>query len=285
MPSWDSPLPHLGLPRRTVHVWYASLQQSIDNVRRFAGHLSEAEQTRVSRLHFERDRRRFTVARGLLRHLLGQYLNVAPDRVEFIYGTHGKPRLAEIHRNKDLHFNVSHAGERALYAVALGAPIGIDLEYMRPLDDMERTARLVFSAREQAELFGLDPVARLAGFYNGWTRKEAYLKALGSGLASSLAAFSVRLDPDRPAELVAIDGDVEEPSRWTIHALALEHPYVGALALRRRAWRVPQRYWSELTTWSADADPPSHGHLLPNRPVNPDRSSGLKVTARTLQEG
>jgi 4'-phosphopantetheinyl transferase len=243
---WDPTRASLDLPRRTVHVWYGSLHRSIDDVQQLAACLSTDEHARVRRLRFGRDRRRFTVARGTLRHLLGRYLDVAPDRLEFAYGTHGKPGLAGAHLHSLLHFNLSHAGERALYAVAFETPIGIDLEYVRPLGDLERTARRFFSAREQAELFGLHPGARLAGFYNCWTRKEAYLKALGSGLARPLDRFSVTLDPDHPAKLVAIDGDAAGPSRWTIHALDLEPTYVGALALCRRAWRVELRRWPDV---------------------------------------
>lgn len=138
--------------------------------------LSSDERERADRFHFERDRIAFRAGRAWLRAVLAGYLGVPPAAIRFGYGPHGKPHLAD---RPDLRFNLAHSGGWAALAVATGREVGIDVEAIRPI--AERVERVVFTPAEIAALNRLPAEERRLGFYNAWTRKEAYLKALGSG--------------------------------------------------------------------------------------------------------
>jgi len=186
-----------------VHVWRIALDRGDGDSLR--ARLSSDELARAARFHFERDRTRFLVARAALREILAHYLGASPAEIAFVYGDHGKPALAPPHG--DLRFNLSHSHGLALCAVTRGREVGVDVERIRELDDLEDLARSVFSARELAALHRLPEPGLLAGFFTGWTRKEAFIKALGEGLSHPLKRFDVSLEPGRPARLERIDGN------------------------------------------------------------------------------
>ena len=199
--------------------------------------LIEAERIRSESFHFERDRRHFIVARAVLRTILGRYLQIEPKRVQFSYGPHGKPELAERAGDGELRFNIAHSHELALYAFTRGREIGVDLEYLRNLPDAEQIAANFFSARENATLQALSTSQRQQAFFNCWTRKEAYIKAIGKGLSQPLDQFEVSLAPKAPASLLNVAGAPEEASRWSLKALTPAPGYAAALAVEGHRWR------------------------------------------------
>jgi len=142
-------------------------------------------------------------ARGLLRVLLGGYLQQTPEGLEFSYGQHGKPALSGGNASSGLCFNLSHSSGLVVYAIARGRNLGIDVEHVRPDSAGEDIAERYFSAREMRDLRGLPPEARVHGFFRCWTRKEAYLKATGMGLRIPLDSFAVSLAPGQPAEFLS----------------------------------------------------------------------------------
>jgi 4'-phosphopantetheinyl transferase len=150
--SWPTPPEHLNHWDTDVHVWLAELEQPEHCVQRLARMLSIDELQHMKRFHFERDRRHFLVARGVLRAILSVYVHMAPALMQFTYGPHGKPSLAASGEPGRIRFNVSHAHELALFAVTRDREIAVDIEYLHPLDDAEDIARRFFSAREQAIL-------------------------------------------------------------------------------------------------------------------------------------
>ena len=164
------------------------------------GYLSPDERERADRFVFARDRDRFVAGRAFLRLLLAQYLGCEPRALRFRYGPNGKPALAD--ERSDLHFNLAHSGALAVCALARGSELGVDLERLRPIRDAEGVVRSAFSPREVARLESLPETARLRAFYEGWTRKEAFLKALGHGLARPLDSFDVTLGPGEPPRLL-----------------------------------------------------------------------------------
>jgi 4'-phosphopantetheinyl transferase len=197
-----------------VHVWRASLEAGESEVAAHEALLDEPERARARRFHFERDRRRFTLARGLLRKLAGRYLDLEPAEIQFALGPHGKPLLAA--PDQTLRFNLSHSGAQALFVFAPAREVGIDLEAGARLgDDWSGLARRIFSAREQAELAALPPERRRDAFLNGWTRKEAYLKATGQGLVNGLQQIEVTLDSTRPPAFRS----PELTAKWTMFDL------------------------------------------------------------------
>lgn len=237
--SWRSPPagPPAGSPagqkpgilaKGQVHVWRASLDLPEDRLCDLERMLSPDELIRAERLRFARDRRQFIAARGLLRILLGSYLEVDPRLLRFRYGRWGKPFLSPMPRHRDLYFNLSHSGGLALYAVAR-APVGIDVERICDVDEMEQIARRFLSPGDRQHLSSLPVQARQEAFFGLWTRQEALAKATGEGLAalpegsSPLTAKSFGLGRTRGA--VGF-------SRWTLHPLFPGPGYAAALAVR-----------------------------------------------------
>lgn len=213
-------------------------------MRQLAQTLAPDEQLRAERFYFERDRLYFIVGRGLLRTILGQYLRREPNQLHFCYGPFGKPVLPETSSAGKLSFNLAHSAGLALYAVVRDHEIGVDLEQLRPMMDMEQIAARFFAVGERAALQALPAQQKQEGFFNCWTRKEAYLKALGSGLARPLAEFEVSLTPGEPARLVKVNGEPDEASRWVIQALTPAAGYAAALALPA----IPGITW-QLNCW------------------------------------
>jgi 4'-phosphopantetheinyl transferase len=169
-----------------IHVWRINLEQPLTYLSELADALSSEEQARAARFYFDKDRRHYITGRDILRSILSGYLGVSPESVRFQYGRHGKPALTGDFASSALHFNLSHAHGLALCACVRDRAIGIDLEQLRPLADMEAIAQRFFSGAEYAQLRALPPDQKLEAFYNCWTRKEAYIKACGNGLARPL---------------------------------------------------------------------------------------------------
>jgi len=223
-----------------VHVWAAGLDDLPEAALRAP--LSADERERGGRFHFERDRRRFVTARGLLRVLLGRYLDVDPARLRFGYGPRGKPFLAG---GEPLRFNLSHSGGLTLLAFARGCEVGVDIEQERPVPESEDIARHYFSAREWAELSRLRAAEWRAGFFRCWTRKEAFIKATGDGLSRPLDAFDVTLAPGEPARLLRVLAEPEAAHRFWLEDLRPAPGFAGALAVEGSAHRVVRRTWDQ----------------------------------------
>ncbi|MCC7416110.1 MAG: 4'-phosphopantetheinyl transferase superfamily protein [Acidobacteria bacterium] len=213
----------------SVDIWAAD----IDRAGEYDHVLSPDERDRARRFRFERDRQRFVTCRALLRCVLASCVDAGPGEIELTHGDFGKPRL-KWPAAADLDFNVSHAGGFALFAISNGAAVGIDLERIRPLDDVDRLARAVFSAAEQRAFEALPPAARTRAFYDGWTRKEAYIKALGDGLQHPLDTFAVTLAPGAQAQLLHVDGRPGEPARWHLAGIDAGPAHAAAICVERR---------------------------------------------------
>jgi 4'-phosphopantetheinyl transferase len=189
--------------------------------------LSPDEAARAERFVFDRDRNHFIVGRGSLRAILGHYLNCKPQQVTFSYGPQNKPAV-EIPQSQ-LRFNLSHSGEAVLYAFTHHREIGVDIELLRPLDDMMQIAKRFFSPTEYTTLSALPIEEQPTAFFNCWTRKEAYIKAIGSGLSQPLDQFDVTLTPGEPAKLLRVQNDPQALERWSLIELNPAPDYVAAL--------------------------------------------------------
>jgi 4'-phosphopantetheinyl transferase len=238
---WSIPPPNATLPSDEVHIWRAALDLAPAHVQYLRQTLSEDEVQRTDRFVFEQDRTHFTVARGVLRLILSRYLHIDPSQLRFCYSPYGKPGLILPAGTDSLFFNVSHAHGLALFALARGSRLGVDIEYVRPILDVEQIAGQFFSAREQSALRALPLDQRLEAFFTCWTRKEAYIKARGEGMSLPLDQFDVSLAPGVPAELLAVAGDERERARWALQSLEPGPGYVAALAIEGQGW-IP-RCW------------------------------------------
>jgi len=221
----------LSLSSDEVHVWRAFFDQETSHFNELAQTLSEDERLKAKRFYFQKDRRRFVITHGILRKMLGQYLNIEPNRLKFSYGSHGKPTLNGIPDGHLLCFNMSHSHDLALFAFTWGRRIGVDVEYVRSMPDIEEIAERFFSPRENAVFRTVPAGKKLEAFFNCWTRKEAFLKASGDGLSRSLDSFEVSLAPGEPARLLSVEGNLQEASRWSLRALVSTPEYIGALAV------------------------------------------------------
>jgi 4'-phosphopantetheinyl transferase len=188
--------------------------------------LATDELERARRLHFERDRERFIAARGILRAILGRYLAIAPQHLRFAYSPRGKPALATDHEHHTLRFNLAHSHNLALYALAAGRDIGIDLEHIRANIDHEQIAQRFFAPAEYDTLQRLPPEEQLRAFFTCWTRKESYIKACGDGLWQALDQIEVFPALRTPSQATASN----EPP-WTLSDLEAGSGYAAALTV------------------------------------------------------
>jgi 4'-phosphopantetheinyl transferase len=175
--------------------------------------------------------------RGALRHILAGYLGCAPAEIGFSYTAYGKPFL----RNEEKHglrFNLSHSEDQALLAVTRGRVVGVDIEQIRPDFATEEIAKRFFSEREWKELRGLPAAERTTAFFRCWTRKEAFIKAVGEGLSFPLDAFAVSLAPGEPAALRWLRTDKDGARRWRLEDIAAPAGFLAALAVEGEVSRV-----------------------------------------------
>jgi len=224
-------------PGDDVHIWLVHLDRMQARVPEFAASLSADELDRAERFVFERDRTRFTVARGCLRAILSRYLQVAPVDIAFQYNAFGKPELTS---QDDLRFNLTHSDNLALCAITNGRNLGVDVERVRSIGAAEIAERY-FTPDEQRELAEVPPEQRLHAFFNGWTRKEAWLKAVGRGIGMGLDQVEVSLAPHAPAQFRKIGTAPHDGRRWSLTSFTPAPEYVAALALEGTAPQV--RLW------------------------------------------
>ena len=198
-------------------------------VRASAAVLSEDEHERADRLVAGHTRRRFTVAGARLRRVLGARLHVRPESVELVYGERGKPALGRSFADSGLRFNLSRAGDVAIYAFSTEAEIGVDVEAVRAIPDADGIATHAFSRRESVAYCALAERDKRLGFFNCWTRKEAFVKALGKGLSYPLDSFDVSLAPGEPARILRVEHTPGDRCGWALHSFVPTPGYVGAM--------------------------------------------------------
>lgn len=212
-----------------ICVWRVPLNQNPIRIPELKEVLSPDERARSERFRFDKDRIQFIESRAALRLILSQYLNVSPTSLTFAKAAHGKPALASGQSNSGLRFNLSRRDGLALVAITRDREIGIDVELIQPDLPFFEIANVSFSENELAELKSLPEAQQAAGFYNCWTRKEAYVKARGEGFSFPLKQFDVSLKPGAPAKLLEVRGSNTEIDRWILQDISAGDDYVAAL--------------------------------------------------------
>ena len=240
---WFPPPERLTLDSSAVHVWRTSLDESASQVDHFERTLAVDERSRAGRFYFRRDRERFIVARGILRAILGGYLNRAPESLSFSYSSYGKPSLVSESGAEAIRFNISHSHGTALYVVTRGREIGVDLELIRDGLEIEQIAERFFARSEISALCALPAELKRLAFFLCWTRKEAYIKARGEGLSMPLDQFEVSLVPGETAALVSVQRDSNEAFRWSLQDLFPAADYAAALAIEGHDWSLACWQW------------------------------------------
>ena len=244
-PAWTA---DASLQPDEVHICLVNLQVSTDTLQKLAEYLSPEERARAARFDFAHDREHFTVAHAVLRLLLAHYSQLAPAEVSYVTNPYGKPALSTPTNQPPLYFNLSHTrGRSNAHGLAICAfthicEIGIDIEYMRTNIEYEQIAESVFSQRERVALSQLTGTDKAQGFFNAWTRKEAYIKARGLGLSLPLDLFDVSLQPDEPATLLETREPDQNASAWSMYDLAVPSDYKAAFAIS--AHNASLRFWN-----------------------------------------
>ncbi|MFN2190357.1 MAG: 4'-phosphopantetheinyl transferase family protein [Candidatus Promineifilaceae bacterium] len=208
--------------------------------------LSEDERERAARFRFERHRTQYILSRGALRILIGRYLRIDPGEAKFQHNEYGKPYLdSRYHHDSTLEFSLAHSGDLTVFAFARDSAIGVDCEFVRSVPDAEEIAARFFSQWEDDVLKSLPEDQKTAAFYSCWTRKEAYIKAMGLGLSMPLDRFAVSIKPEEPAQLIHIDGSASEAAKWAVKSWEPKTGYIAAVACkcadpRWRFYQIPE---------------------------------------------
>jgi 4'-phosphopantetheinyl transferase len=246
--SWTLPPTKLTLGADDVHVWRTTLHVPEPDIVQFHATLSPDERERADRYRFLRDQRRFIVARGWLRAILGTYLSLDASKIRFCYNPHGKPELDMAQEgtpslHDPLQFNMAHSEDLAILAVSRERRVGIDVEQIRSGFGDGTIAESFFTPCEVAALRALPRLERENAFFACWTRKEAYLKARGEGLIMPLDTFEVSLLPGDDPALLRTSADPAETARWTLCELDVGPGYSASLAVEGQGWRLS--LWQE----------------------------------------
>ena len=246
MTAWQPLRGNYELAADEVHVWRARLDGSSARAALLRQVLSAEERARADKFHFERDRMRFTIGRGLVRLLLGHCLGRPAHRVGFEYSSFGKPSLPP---GLPVQFNVSHSGAVILVALARGRVLGVDVEQIRSDMATARIAEEFFSANECRALASLPGSLQYEAFFSCWTRKEAYIKAKGEGLSLPLDQFDVAFLPGEEPRLLETRPDPTEASRWTLRSLEPGAGYQGAIVAQGAGWTLRCWDWRGALTF------------------------------------
>ncbi len=243
--SWLPPLLPLRLQPGEVHLWRVKLEVEENILSSLFAALGKDERARGDRFRFPHDRRRYIVAHGALRSILGHYCGCQPEQIRFQHNSHGKPALApEMQSSRaPLQFNLSHSHELALIGLTLNRQIGVDIERIRPELAEDRIAERFFSPREVAALRSLPATEQTHAFFRCWTCKEAFVKARGQGLSLPLDHFDVSFTPGQPAALLSVADIPGEASRWSLYTLTPAPGYTAAIAVEGCDWQLKTWEW------------------------------------------
>ncbi|SPD72742.1 conserved hypothetical protein [uncultured Desulfobacterium sp.] len=218
------------LEKNNVHVWRMSLDIDLKRLESFMRILADDERARAQRIRIENVKSHYVAARGFLRTILSAYTSRPPEDLEFQYNQYGKPSLSGSDL-KGISFNMSHSHGSALYGIALERNLGVDIEKVRENMPHIKIAERFFSSKEYEALLTLPPHQQIPAFFNCWTRKEAYLKARGEGISSSLSNFSVSFLPGEPPALLDHPLGLQETSGWTFMNIDVGPDYKGAVVV------------------------------------------------------
>ncbi len=237
--DWQQPPNNLAISTKEVHVWRANLDLTSKQIADLTISLSPDEIDRANRFRFPQHKNRFIAARGWLRKILGRYLQIDPQKVEFEYSDRGKPFL----KQKQLQFNVSHTEDTALYAFTPQQAIGIDLEYLGKETEYKQIAQRFFTPTEATLICNANPPNCQRLFFHLWTVKEAYLKAIGSGLVGGLDSLEVEIRCNSPdIKIAQVDDPTVDVEDWYCHNLVMPPQFIATLVVKsdRRSLSIRQ---------------------------------------------
>jgi 4'-phosphopantetheinyl transferase len=232
-----------------IHVWAATLSAPPDLLQKFSDTLTPEEKERANRFKFDKHRNRFIAGRGTLRAILAQSLSANASRLRFNYLENGKPVLADEFANSGIHFNLAHTEDLALVAVTRIGLLGVDVECVRPIKNVDELVARFFSPRENQLFQKVSEAEKPAAFFNLWTRKEALLKATGEGITRSLSLVEVSFLPGKPARLLAISGDERRAAEWNLREMVPAVGYTAAVAVKAETSNIQSELMVKGWKW------------------------------------
>lgn len=223
-------LTELELKKNAIAVWYCSFHAHKACLAKYVRLLATDEQQKANRFKFRKDKECYIITRGILRLLLATYLKQRPEEIIFEYTSYGKPFLAN---ENSLKFNVSHSGNMAAFVFFYGTEIGVDIEKVKANFNVLELAQNFFSKKEITALEQQPEKELPKAFFRCWTRKEAFIKAEGSGLSFPLDKFAVSLDDDIQAELLETQWNESEKKEWSLYSFVPANDYIAAVAIAK----------------------------------------------------
>ena len=217
--------------KNSIDIIYSYISDNLEKYDFYRSLLNDEEKIRADRFYFGKDRNCFTIARALLKIFLSEYLNVNPGQINFIYNQYGKPLI-----DYDLKFNISHSADIIIFAFTLKNEIGIDIEFMKKNIKYKELIKRFFSKKEIEDFLSLDEKYQKAAFFNGWSRKEAYIKAIGKGLSIPLDSFDVSIKPEEPAKIFSINNQTNH--HWNLMDSDIDKNYKSAFAIEAEIGEV-----------------------------------------------
>ncbi|MBS1551822.1 MAG: 4'-phosphopantetheinyl transferase superfamily protein [Bacteroidetes bacterium] len=214
--------------KNEIHIYRTRTDLTLNELSVYEKYLSADERIKAGRYKFDHLKNNYTACRGFLREIISGYTGMRPGEIEFSYSEFGKPFL----NGSNIRFNVSHSGKAGIIAVNSDDELGIDIELIREVPDLLTLSRRFFSKTEIAELNKSDSSKITNSFFYCWTRKEAFIKALGTGLQHPLNSFSVTTGENSEPRIIETDNDVNEAGKWKIYDLKAFRDYISSLAIR-----------------------------------------------------
>jgi 4'-phosphopantetheinyl transferase len=233
----------LALGPGDVHLWRTPLDLQGPVLERLYGTLADDEKARAERFRLPEGRARFTAARGVLRDILARYAGADPASLRFGYQPSGKPFLLAATGAADLHFNLSHSKGMGLFGVTLGRQVGVDVERVRQGEEFYRIADRFFTSKEAATLRNCPSDMQAEAFFRCWTRKEAFIKAIGRGFAFGLGSFEVSIEPGDTDALLGVSGDLAALERWRLLDVDAADGFAAAVAVEHRGLTLSCWEW------------------------------------------
>ncbi|HMS64574.1 MAG TPA: 4'-phosphopantetheinyl transferase superfamily protein [Ignavibacteria bacterium] len=227
----------MNISENEIHIYNSFAADDPDVLSSFLTILSEEEINKANRYKFQKDKNNYISFRAMLRMILSQYLYIHPSKLNFFYAEKDKPYI----KDTEIKFNISHSENFAVFAVTKVNEIGIDTEIIRELPDALEIAKNYFSEKEVKVFSKVDHDNYKEAFFNCWTRKEAFIKAIGEGLSYPLADFSVSFLPGENPEMQWIKGKEDEVKKWSLFNLDLERDYVTSLAIRSKTVKIERK--------------------------------------------
>lgn len=229
-----------------AHFWLGPLDVPAPELPSWAELLPDGERDRAARFHFAVDQQRYIVSHAILRLILGAYLEQSPRLIRFSTNAFGKPFVEATTNGGQIEFSLSHSGDMAAIGIVRGHPVGVDVELVRNDVNIEELAPTIFAARELASFRTFEGEARGEAFFNGWTRKEAYIKARGEGLSYPLQEFNVSIDPSRTFQVADQNAQGATHTGWATRTTHRARVYPAAMIVlgegmmvRYFGWRKP----------------------------------------------